>query len=297
MSFMIAHASDSHLASQSTARRALSLNKQSLEDISWALSRGRRHDMRPVAVLSADLRAQKPDHVVVTGDAVNVGRRYEYDCAAAWLASLGERDRISYAPGNHDMILRSCAPLMTAAFDPWIRADDGSIGFPYLRRRGEVAIIGMSSAVATAPFMATGTLGEPQLERLAELLGETGRDGMFRIILVHHPPYRTRGQRQRGLVDWPRLQHTIAEHGAELVLHGHDHWSSTASIVGEKTQAYGAPSLSAARNSGWSPAGYHLYRIERQGRSWSCDARVRLFDPSTGAVYDGPQPAARGPGT
>ena len=62
----------------------------------------------------------------------------------------GEHDCISYAPGNHDMILMVLCAANDDGIRSWIRADDGSIGFPYLRRRGEVAIIGMSSAVATA---------------------------------------------------------------------------------------------------------------------------------------------------
>ena len=37
---------------------------------------------------------------------------------------------------------------------------------PTLRRRGPVALIGLSSAVPTPPFMATGTLGRAQLEAL-----------------------------------------------------------------------------------------------------------------------------------
>ena len=43
-------------------------------------------------------------------------------------------------------------------------------GFPFVRRRGPLALIGLSTAVPTPPFMATGRLGEAQLARLGETL-------------------------------------------------------------------------------------------------------------------------------
>ena len=38
--------------------------------------------------------------------------------------------------------------------------------FPFLRRRGEVALVGMSTAIATPPTFATGRLGKRQLRAL-----------------------------------------------------------------------------------------------------------------------------------
>ena len=51
-----------------------------------------------------------------------------------------------------------------------MRGDDGAGGFPFVRRRGPLALIGLSTAVPTAPFMATGRLGDAQLARLGEML-------------------------------------------------------------------------------------------------------------------------------
>ena len=45
-----------------------------------------------------------------------------------------------------------------------------------------------STATPSAPFMATGSLGGRQLQRLADLLRDTGRQGLFRVVLLHHPP-------------------------------------------------------------------------------------------------------------
>jgi hypothetical protein len=38
--------------------------------------------------------------------------------------------------------------------------------FPFVRRRGPLALIGVSSAVPTPPLMATGRLGRAQLDAL-----------------------------------------------------------------------------------------------------------------------------------
>ena len=91
----------------------------------------------------------------------------------------------------------------------------------FVRRRPWVAI-GVTTAVPTLPFRATGRLGAAQLDRLAGLLDELGRAGFFRIVLIHHPPVSKAG-RSTALLDAPVLLRIIAAHGADLVLHGHDH--------------------------------------------------------------------------
>ena len=83
-----------------------------------------------------------------------------------------------------------------AAHDPhwgeFMRGDDATAGlaFPFVRRRGPLALIGLTSAVATAPFMATGWLGQAQIARLDALLPRLA--GHFRVVMVHHPPGRSR---------------------------------------------------------------------------------------------------------
>ena len=79
-------------------------------------------------------------------------------------------------------------------------ADDGAVGFPYLRRRGPLALIGLSTAVPTPPFMATGRLGEAQLARLAETLVALAREKLFRVVLIHHPPV-SEAKRHKRLTD------------------------------------------------------------------------------------------------
>ena len=98
--------------------------------------------------------------------------------------------------------------------------------FPTLRLRGDVALIGLSTARPSAPFFATGRLGERQLEALDRMLESTGADGRFRIVLLHHPPGRDTVRWRKSLRDGEALRDVLARRGAELILHGHAHFSA-----------------------------------------------------------------------
>ena len=64
------------------------------------------------------------------------------------------------APGALDDRRRRNAPVDRQAF-------------PYLRVRGNVALIGVTTARATAPFMANGFFREDQAHRLGDMLDAT----------------------------------------------------------------------------------------------------------------------------
>ena len=95
-------------------------------------------------------------------------------------------------------------PLLAATFAPWTTGDDGVSGFPYLRVRGEIAMIGLTSGVPTGPLMATGRLGRAQLDAFADLLVETGSRDLARVVLIHHPPLARGAPPLRGLTDAAR---------------------------------------------------------------------------------------------
>ena len=66
----------------------------------------------------------------------------------------------------------------------YMRGDDAGPAaqpmFPFLRRRGPVALIGLTTAVPAPFFRATGRLGAEQLARFAELARHLGGEGVFR---------------------------------------------------------------------------------------------------------------------
>ncbi len=109
------------------------------------------------------------------------------------------------------------------------------------------------------------------------MLDGCAREGLFRIVLIHHPPVSTPSRRFKRLVDGPALCETLARHGAELVIHGHDHERSLIHVAGPRgpIPVAGVPSASEAPPGEHDPAGYNLYRVEQAGGAWRCELRSR----------------------
>src|SRR5690606_28618542 len=135
-------------------------------------------------------------------------------------------------PGNHDAYLPGAMRHYGNAWAPYMTGDNGDAGFPYVRIRGEAAIVGVSSAIATAPLMATGRVGERQAEALAERLAALRGDGLCRVVLIHRPPGRGATPWHKRLTDAARFRAVIARAGADLVLHGHNHRTSVGHLDG-----------------------------------------------------------------
>ncbi len=200
-----------------------------------------------LAKIVADLRMQVPDHIAVTGDIANIALEQEFERGRKWLQNLGALRDVSFVPGNHDAYVPK-AVRYAPAWAPYMSADDGAAGFPYLRRRGPLALIGLSTAMPTPLFMATGRLGAAQLKRFADMLAALAHESLFRVVLIHHPPVSPRPASKR-MDDSAEFLRVIAAHGAELVLHGHDHLHMLnwlAGPNGARVPAVGVPSASAA---------------------------------------------------
>ncbi|HML15315.1 MAG TPA: metallophosphoesterase, partial [Xanthobacteraceae bacterium] len=84
-------------------------------------------------------------------------------------------------------------------------------------------------------------------------------------------------QHFKRLIDASPLRRIIAEHGAELVLHGHAHVHLLTWLDGPhgRVPAVGVPSASAAADPHGDAAAYNLYAIERDGNAWRCEATTR----------------------
>ena len=267
--FTLAHLSDWHLASRPGLFDLV--GKRGLGFINW--HRGRKNIHRPEVLdpTIRDLKARAPDHVAVTGDLVNLSLPDEYNRARGWLETLGTPRDVTLVPGNHDIYVRSVVDAPVQYWADYMRGDDGVDRFPYLRRRGRVALIALSTAVPTAPLMATGRLGTRQLARLLETLDETR--GMFRIVLIHHPPVTPPQRYLRRLTDASDLLGVLFENGAELLLHGHDHHRYVTWLDSRqgKIPAVGVPSASARVAHGdENAAGYNLFHIDGTAGRWQC---------------------------
>jgi 3',5'-cyclic AMP phosphodiesterase CpdA len=274
--FALAHISDLHLSYR--PRLVELVGKRGLGFINWMRGRRYIHRAEIVDAITRDLKANAPDHVAVTGDLVNLSLPGEYARARRWLEQLGPAHDVTVIPGNHDIYVPQTRRGPAEFWGDYMRGDDGAPGgtFPFVRRRGDVSLIALSTALPTGAFMATGRLGERQLAQLAHALRDTG--GSFRVVLIHHPPVSPPERYLRRLIDATAFRQVLAAHGAELVLHGHDHRRSLVWIdgPGRRIPVVGVPSASARIPHGHeNAAGYNLYRIEGGGGAWQCELIAR----------------------
>lgn len=279
--FALAHLSDPHLAGWSVERPLALANKRITGWLSWRLNRHRIHLSRVLDLMLADMAHQPIDHVAVTGDLVNISLPQEFENAAHWLRQLGSADKVTVVPGNHDSYIAVTPDegigrwrdYMTNLH--WERPDGvaPTDSFPFVRRFGPVALIGLSSAVPTPPFFASGALGRPQLAALRDILAQLGSEGAFRVVLIHHPPLYGKGHRRKALTDAPEFSEIVGAVGAELILHGHMH-IATLGRIGE-TPVVGVPSASALRWYHKDAAAYNLYRIARDDNQWKIAVEIR----------------------
>jgi 3',5'-cyclic AMP phosphodiesterase CpdA len=294
MSFTIAHLSDPHLGPLPPLRLRDLTTKRALGYVNWKRGRERLNDMGMLRRLVADLRGQRPDHVAMTGDVVNIGLPAEFPPAAAWMQTLGPPRDVSFTPGNHDAYAHGSMPYLAALFAPWTTGDSGARTagvFPFLRVRDGVALIGLSSGVPTGPLMATGQVGQDQLHRFARLLEEANDRRLARVILIHHPPLMAGATAMRNLTDAREFEAIIVRHGAELILHGHNHKRSVAHLKSPAARTpngripvIGVPSASSTSKASRQRAAYHLVRLDRQDGVWRISARARGLMPGGGEI-------------
>lgn len=296
--FILAHLSDVHLAPLPPFALRHWNVKRVLGYLNWRRGRGSVHARDALDRITADVAAQSPDHIAVTGDLVNIALPGEYIAARAWLDALGPPTGVSVVPGNHDIYTHlrgdpGCdrwAPFMRGDADAAAPADQPPT-FPYLRVRGRVALIGVNSAEPTPPFVAAGRVGEPQMGEIATLLAELAAQGLFRVVMIHHPPLPGLAPPSRGLKDAAAFERVLLRHGAELVLHGHNHRDmlSWRAWRGGRFPVLGIASGSAIRpHHGEPTARYNLIEIAARDGGIVMRVRSRGLDPAGRQVVDLP---------
>jgi predicted phosphodiesterase len=277
------------------------MSKRGLSYGNWLRSRRFLHRPEITARIVADLKAAKPDFIAMTGDLVNFSLEQEFASGAEWLSDLGPPDQVGVVPGNHEAMVRGIDARLLRHWAAYISGDDGKPGFPWLRRRNGVALIGLSSAVATPPFMATGRLGGDQRAALARLLADTKREELCRVVLIHHPPTSIT-RRRKALSDRAALCEVIAREGAELVLHGHTHRADLSWIdigTGEgagRVPVIGAPACGMQPGTGHDAGAWRRLEITPQDTGWQLVLRERRVT-AAGEVTDGPHLSFRLPTT
>jgi 3',5'-cyclic AMP phosphodiesterase CpdA len=279
---IIAHISDVHLGPLPEPTLRELANKRALGYFNWHRNRARLFSADVLTAITEDIHSAHPDHIAVTGDLVNLGLDAEYDAALAWLQSLGPPTDVTVVPGNHDAYLASSIRRYSKVWLPYATGDqpNPAMAFPFLRKRGQMALIGLSTAVVTGPMMATGRVEEDQAKAFGQMLAAAGREGLCRVVLIHHPPVRRSTRFFRRLIGADLVRHAVARFGAELVLHGHNHHTSVMHIDGldgKKVPVVGAAAPAIAPNAKHPGGAYNLLKIEGNDGAYAIGMVERGF--------------------
>jgi 3',5'-cyclic AMP phosphodiesterase CpdA len=273
--FRLAHLSDLQLPPPPLPFRWRDVaSKRLLSRFAWRRKQ-HRHLRVVLDAIAADVAARKPDHVAITGDVINFSTPEEFDAARAWLEVLGDPATVTVSPGNHDALSSRGAPRGFEPWRPWL-GDDGA-GFPYLRVRGPVALINLSSAVPTALHLAQGRLGHVQVEAARALLRDTAARGLYRVVLIHHPVAAGVVAGRKELVDAEALRAMLAETGCDLILHGHAHEALMTSVRGpaRAIPVLAVPAASTPAGGKGQPARWNEIAVTREGAGFRTRVSAR----------------------
>ena len=293
----IAHLSDLHLLDLEGAVPTRLFNKRLTGYANLRLKRGHQHKPLPVEAAARELRARGVDHVVVTGDVSNLALEREFDRVRVVLEEelgLAPED-VSLVPGNHDAYTSGSvrARRFSTWFARWTTTDLPEIAgpgeFPFVRLRERVAIIGLSTAVARPPLVASGELGDRQLDALARALAHPEVRSRTPIVLQHHPIHNPPSRWKalvEGLIDARAEIDALQSTRRGLVLHGHLHRRMHRRIATRdgSWQSVGATSASLLHDDPDRMAGYNLYEVGDDGEVRVLGAR--RFHRASGGFED-----------
>ena len=303
-----AHLSDWHATTLVGGGSGLLRLKRLSGWASWGLSRRHRHSHTVLEAAFRDVQSQHVDRILVTGDLTHVSLEPEFRAAAKQLAALGTPGDVFLIPGNHDCYVpvpKKHSWDLWADYlkgtrredlDPTLREclmeqPDESVApchddYPTLRVHGQLAMIGLCSAIPTPIFRAGGWLGEAQLDRLERLLVAARDRQLCRVVMIHHPISEKGEPKRRALWDAEELRGVLERVGADLVIHGHKHRRRLNVVEGPSGQipVIGVPSSSEVGSRPDRRAQYHLYTIRpKEGdEGFALDAEVRGYDADTG---------------
>lgn len=291
-----AHFSDLHLLSLEGVRFLDYANKRWIGRMNLVTSRSRHYHVDAFDDMVEDLNAQQIDHIVCTGDVTNLALAQEFRFARARFdrLTLGPAG-VTVIPGNHDAYIAEGTRHFAEVFGDYATSDpdwqwevhgrepDINDRWPVVRVRGDLAVIGLSTSMQTPWFTAYGRVGTRQLERLHAALTDPRLAGKCKVVAIHHPPAGRRAEsRIRGLRDREAFAKVIADAGAAVVLHGHEHRDLRETLPGPAgpVDVLGVPSGTYFFDQPLRTGRYRIFEVEgdritgHHMRVWHRDRRA-----------------------
>lgn len=238
MTTRIGHLSDIHVPDLSEMRPLDLFSKRLTGWLNFKLKRENEYAPRVLDHAVQRLIDARVDLVLISGDLTNLAYTAEFERARAHLSPLTDAG-IPWLviPGNHDRYLASAVDgrmerIFADALGKPLRDDDA---YPYLSVQAGCAVVGLNSAVANAPFMAWGEVGEAQRDAALRASDRIQALGLPVVVMVHHhiglAPHKKKDG-NRNLRDSDAVLALARSLGACLILHGHNHYLDVRDIDG-----------------------------------------------------------------
>jgi 3',5'-cyclic AMP phosphodiesterase CpdA len=179
------------------------------------------HDPAVVAGLVAELNADRPDLVAISGDLTQHAGRGEYVQARRFIGSL--HSPVLAVPGNHDLTQLNLPERFVHPYARWMAAISAEIEPTW--SDDTVAVLGVNTARRAAFHWdwSRGRIDRKHLERILERLAAPPK-GLVRIVVAHHPLLASERRPRMTLAGRAgQALAAFAQADVRLVLSGHAH--------------------------------------------------------------------------
>jgi 3',5'-cyclic AMP phosphodiesterase CpdA len=223
------HVTDPHLSTLRGLPLGAMRGKRMSGFLSWTFRRQLVYQRSVLDRLSDAVNAESPDHLILSGDLVQIGLEEEIVQVRSWLADLAATHQVFFVPGNHDVYARNSWAAVRRHWHFVLPApvqgqpDSPTASYPFTRDLGNIRLIGASSACVTPVFSSRGALGAEQIGRLGAMLAEAREKRFLPCLAIHHPPLPGMSPWMKALKETQLLQALIAEQQPALVCCGHLH--------------------------------------------------------------------------
>lgn len=180
--------------------------------------------------LVEDLSHREPDLLVVSGDFTQRARGKQFRRAMEFISRLPGPQL--FVPGNHDIPLRDVlrrffTPL--ANYKKYVTAD-----LMPTYQDDELLVVGVNTARPISKtlkgFWKDGRIGRRQLLKI-EGRCAAAPDGLFKVVVTHHPFLPPPGGRPHGIIlGARRALATLERAGVDLLLAGHLHMNYSGDV-------------------------------------------------------------------
>ncbi len=229
----LGHISDLHIWELDKFRPLEMLNKRLIGGANLLFKRSDAHSTDVVRLALEKLDEAGIDHLAITGDLTNLALGSEFRAARAVIEGLEDsRRRVSVIPGNHDYYTPGAVRerRFENHFAEYLESDlpdyQCPTGYPFVHIRDDVAIVGVSSCIATPPFFATGKVLSDELKALDVVLDDPAVRSRFKVVMIHHPllpsPHH-KVEHFRRLTNASDVVHILRKRRVDLAIHGHNH--------------------------------------------------------------------------